>query len=429
MSKRDYYEILGVERGANQDQIKRAFRNKARNLHPDNQDSGDEAAFKELALAYEVLSDEQKRSLYDRYGHDGLSGGAAGFEGVDLSAFSDLGEIFSQFFGGGGGGRSGFRRSTVERGADLKYDLQLDFLEAVFGTEKKITIKHMEDCTVCSGSGAAPGSGPVQCTTCSGMGQIRQTTATFLGHFTQVLTCPNCNGEGTRIDKACINCKGRGQVRKGRDIELKVPAGIDAGARLRIPNAGDQGRKGGPPGDVYVIVHVLEHPTFIREGMTIHVKQPISFSMSALGGELMVPTVDGTRLLKVPAGTQSGTTIVMREQGVPQLNNPARRGDEVVHLMVETPAKLSAEERKLLEQLAELRGESLTVSKPAAGPAEPNETPDAGKKSSASSKKEKVASNGRDRSKKKKNDKDQGKDSIIDKLADFFGAKDPGDQS
>ena len=360
MSKRDYYEVLGVDRNATAEQIKRAFRNKARHLHPDNKESGDEAAFKELAAAYEVLSDENKRSLYDRYGHDGLAGGQAGFEGVDFGAFADLSEIFSQFFGGGT--RSGYRRPTVNRGADLKYDLELDFLEAVFGVEKKISVRHLEDCTACSGSGAAQGSGPVRCSTCQGMGQIRQTTQTFLGHFTQVLTCPNCEGEGTRIDKPCSNCKGRGQVRKSREIEVKIPPGIDSGARLRVPGQGDQGRKGGPPGDLYVIVHVAEHPVFVREGTAIHVQQPISYSMAALGGEIVVATVEGAKILKVPPGTQTGTTLVMREQGVPVLNNPARRGEQFVHLTVETPTKLSSEERKLLERLAELRGESLTVS-------------------------------------------------------------------
>jgi len=401
MAKRDYYEILGIERNASPDQVKRAFRNRARHLHPDNKESGDETAFKELAAAYEVLSDERKRSLYDRYGHDGLSGGAGGFEGVDLGAFADLSEIFSQFFGGGG--RGGFRRGTVERGADLKYDLELDFLEAVFGAEKKISIKHLEDCTVCSGSGAAAGSGPVRCGTCGGQGQIRQTTATFLGHFTQVLTCPNCEGEGTRIEKACANCKGRGQVRKSRDIELKIPPGIDTGARLRIPNAGDQGRKGGPPGDVYVIIRVAEHARFIREGWNIHIQQPISFSMAALGGELLVPTVDGQKPLKVPAGTQTGIGLTMKELGVPQLNNPVRRGDQIVHLVVQTPSHLSSQERKLLEQLAELRGEKLSVDRP----------PEAEGGGSTDKHKEKS----RDKT------KDNGS-SIIDKIADVFRSKD-----
>ncbi len=432
MSKRDYYEILGVERNSTQDQIKRAFRNKARHLHPDNQDSGDEAAFKELAAAYEVLSDEQKRSLYDRYGHDGLTGGAGGFDGVDFGAFSDLSEIFSQFFGGGG--RSGFRHGSVERGADLKYDLQLDFLEAVFGAEKKVSIKHLEDCTVCSGSGASPGSGPVKCATCAGVGQIRQTTQTFLGHFTQVLTCPNCNGEGTRIEKACTNCKGRGQVRKSRDIDIKIPAGIDSGARVRLPNAGDHGRKGGPPGDVYVVISVSDDPNFVREGTTIHVKQSVSYAMAALGGELMVPTVEGPKAVKISAGIQSGTTIAMREQGVPHLSNQSRRGDQIVHVHVETPTRLSSEERKLLEKLAELRGESLTLPKqekapkPApeeAAPSEPEKEPEQKDKAEQAFKPKGHSSR---KSKGKKKAKEKDNSSIIDKLADFFGAREAADE-
>lgn len=404
MSKRDLYEILGVERNATADQIKKAFRSRARHLHPDNKESGDEVAFKELAAAYEILSDDQKRSLYDRYGHEGLAGGAGGFEGVDLGAFSDLSEIFAQFFGAGGSPRSGFRRSAVNRGADLKFDLELDFIEAVFGLEKKISVKHLEDCKDCGGSGAAAGSGPVRCSTCQGQGQIRQTTQTFLGHFTQVITCPNCHGEGQRVEKPCGNCKGRGQVRKASDLEIKIPPGIDSGTRLRVPGAGDRGRAGGPPGDLFVIVHVREHDMFVREGTTIHLNQPISYSMAALGGELMVPTLEGPRLLKVPAGTQTGTALVMRGEGVPHLNNPSRRGDQIVHLSVETPTRLSAEERKLLEKLAELRGESLTVEK-----AEPSQGVNGGKGKAGKAKKD-----------------EQGQ-SLIDKIAEAFKGKDGED--
>lgn len=361
MAKRDLYEILGLDRNASQDQVKKAFRNKARHLHPDNMDSGDEAAFKELAAAYEVLSDERKRSLYDRYGHDGLSGGAGGFDGVDLGGFADLSEIFAQFFGGGP--RGGSRHSTVDRGADLKYDLQLDFLEAVFGLEKTISVKHLEGCTVCTGSGAAPGSSRNKCATCNGQGQIRQSTSTFLGQFTQVISCPNCEGEGSRVEKPCSNCKGRGQVRQSRDIELKVPAGVDSGLRMRVAGAGDQARRGGVPGDLYVVLQVTDHPDFIREGTTIHLRQSISFSMAALGGELMVPTVEGAKAIKIPAGTQTGTTLVMKEHGVPYLNTPGKRGDQIIHLQVDTPTRLSSEEKKLLEKLAELRKEQLHLPK------------------------------------------------------------------
>lgn len=415
MPKRDLYEILGVDQNASADQIKRSFRSKARMLHPDNADSGDEQAFKELAAAYEVLSDDRKRSLYDRYGHDGLAGGQSSFDGVDLSAFGDLADIFSHFFGdamGGMGPRS--RRSAAERGADLKYDLNLSFMDAVFGTESKVNVLHLEDCTVCSGSGAAPGSGPVTCTTCNGEGQVRQTTATLLGHFTQVIICPNCQGEGSRVDKPCTNCKGRSQVRKSREIEIKVPAGIDNGVRLRVPGAGDQGRRGGPPGDVYVVLHVEKHEYFERDGSTIHLKQPISYSMAALGGELMVPTIDGEKKIKVKAGTATGTVMTMRDCGVPHLNNPNRRGDQLVHLIVETPRKLSSEERRLLEQLAELRGEKLKVEKPVKVTEEKSESekksPETEKTSSRSRKRKKAGSKKKDTS-------------IIDKIADVFKPK------
>jgi molecular chaperone DnaJ len=373
MSKRDYYEVLGLPRNATAEQIKRSFRNKARNLHPDNMDSGDEQAFKELAAAYEVLSDDNKRALYDRYGHDGLSGaGVGGYEGMDFGGFADLSEIFSQFFGGSA---RGGRRSTVERGADLKIELQLEFKEAIFGVERKISIKRLESCSVCEGSGAASGSGPVKCTTCNGAGQIRRTSQTLLGHFTQVLTCPHCEGEGERVEKACTNCKGRGQVRKSKEVELRIPAGIDSGARIRIPGAGDFGRRKGPAGDVYVVIYVNDHPQFVREGQTIHIKQTISYSLAALGGEILVPTVDGQRVLKIAPGVQTGSTATMKGYGAPQLNNASIRGDQIVHLALTTPTKLSSEERKLFEKLADMRGEKLTVSKHDRQKAEEEKTP------------------------------------------------------
>ncbi len=405
MTKRDFYEILGVPKNAPTDQIKKAFRNKARHLHPDNMDSGDEAAFKELAAAYEVLSDDNKRALYDRYGHEGLAGGMGGFDGVDLGAFADLSEIFSQFFGGTA---RGGRRNTVERGSDLKVELHLDFLEAVFGVKKTITIKRLENCTACSGSGAAAGHTPVKCVTCAGIGQIRQATSTFLGQFTQIISCPNCLGEGMRVEKPCTGCKGRAQVRKSCEIELNIPAGIDSGLRLRVPNAGDYGKRNGPPGDVYVVVSVEEHQDFIREGTTIHVRQPVSFSQAALGCEIRVPSVEGAKTLKIPAGTQTGTVLVMKELGVPNLNSPTVRGDQLVHVIVETPTKLSAVERRLLEQLADLRGDKLDLGK--------EEKPIAESKSDAP----------KPKTSKGKAAKDP---SIIDKLADVFRSKDAADGS
>lgn len=362
MTKRDYYEVLGVPKGASPDEIKKAFRNRARNLHPDNKESGDEAAFKELAEAYEVLSDQNKRATYDRYGHDGVKGSTRGFDNVDFSNFSGFGiDDFIDFFFGGGGMRT--RRGGPEPGANLKFDLEIEFLDAIFGIEKKITIRRLEECGTCNGSGAAPGSNPIQCVACAGLGQVQQVVNSWFGQSIRVIECPTCNGSGQKIDKPCRECKGDALVKKTRDFQVKIPAGIEPGSRLRLSAAGDKGRRGGPFGDLFIIVHVREHKVFVRDGETIHVRQPISFSMAALGAEIMVPTVDGQKLLKIPVGTQSGTTIVMRDLGVPRLNNPNRRGDQVVHLVVETPSKLSSDERQLLTKLAELRGEKLTVSR------------------------------------------------------------------
>jgi molecular chaperone DnaJ len=361
MAKRDYYEILGVSKKANAEEIKKSFRNKARHLHPDNKESGDEAAFKELAEAYEVLSDDGQRATYDRYGHEGVKNTARGFDNVDFSNFAGFGidDLIDMFFGGGV--RTG-RQGGPEQGSHLRYELQIDFMEAVFGVEKKLSIRRLEDCTTCSGSGATPGSEIKQCTTCAGMGQVQQVFNSFFGQSIRVTACPTCQGIGSQIEKPCRECRGEGLLRRNRDFDVKIPAGIESGSRVRLTAGGDKGKRGGPFGDLFVVVSVREHETFIRDGLTIHVKQPITFSMAALGGELLVETVNGKKLVKVPAGTQAGAAVVLKELGVPRLNNPARRGDQVVHLIVETPKKLSSEEKKLLEKLAELRGESLHVS-------------------------------------------------------------------
>lgn len=415
MTKRDYYEVLGVQRNSSAEEIKKSFRNKARALHPDNKDSGDEAAFKELAEAYEVLSDESRRATYDRYGHEGVKGSTRGFDNVDFSSFSGFGiDDFIEFFFGGGM-RTGARRGGPEQGAHLKYDLEIEFLDAVFGCERKVNVRRLEDCTTCSGSGAAPGSNPVKCATCAGMGQVQQVMNSFFGQTMRVIECPACQGSGQKTDKPCRDCKGDGLVRKTREFQLKIPQGIEPGSRLRLTSGGDKGRRGGPYGDLFVIVHVKEHKTFIREGETIHVKQPIGFSMAALGGDLMIATVDGMKHLKIPAGTQSGTMLVMKELGVPRFNNPAKRGDQIVHLVVETPSRLSPEEKKLLEQLAELRGEKLRVPKEEL--AEEEESAEDAEHEDGSA---------RSRRKKKKEKQEEGaKDdgSILDKIVDAFRPK------
>jgi molecular chaperone DnaJ len=374
MAKKDYYEVLGLARGATADEIKKTFRNRARQLHPDNKESGDEAAFKELAEAYEVLSDEQKRAAYDRYGHEGVKGSTRDFDNVDFSSFGGVNfeDILESLFGGRGGfggfGGGGAQQAGPRQGAHLKYDMELEFLDAVFGVEKKVTIRRLEDCTTCEGSGASPGSTTKTCTTCNGQGQVRQVVNMLFMQSYQVIACPDCAGAGKKIEKPCKDCKGAGQTRKPKELDVKVPAGIENGTRLRLSQAGDKGPKGGPYGDLFVVLHVKDHPTFIRDAQTIHIKQAVGFSMAALGGELLVPTVEGNKPLKIPAGTQSSSQILMKGLGVPYLsvngNRGQNRGDQVVHVVVETPSKLSSEERKLFERLAELRNEKLTVSSP-----------------------------------------------------------------
>ncbi|HEY9732750.1 MAG TPA: molecular chaperone DnaJ [Drouetiella sp.] len=427
MAKRDYYEVLGLAKNASPEEIKKNFRNKARNLHPDNKDSGDEAAFKELAEAYEVLSDEQKRASYDRYGHEGVKGSTRGFDNVDFSSMAGFGiDDFIDFFFGGGM-RGGGRRGGPEQGAHLKYDLEIEFLEAVFGTEKKINIRRLEDCSTCEGSGAAPGSNPTTCVACAGMGQVQQVVNSWFGQTMRVMECPTCHGSGQKIDKPCRDCKGEALVRKSREFQLKIPAGIEAGSRLRLTSAGDKGRRGGPFGDLFVIIHVKEHKQFIRDGETIHLRQPISFSMAALGGEMMVPTVDGPRQLKIPVGVQHGTTQVMRELGVPRFNNPSRRGDQIVHLMVETPTKLTSEEKVLLEQLAELRNEKLHLSKEELAEIEARKEATAKEAAAATAAKAGAASKGKGKKEEEKKEEKE-EHSIIDKIVDAFRPKN-GDEA
>lgn len=428
MAKRDYYEVLGLARGATAEEIKKTFRNKARQLHPDNKESGDEAAFKELAEAYEVLSDEQKKAAYDRYGHEGVKGSTRDFDNVDFSSFQGFGfeDIIDALFGGGGGMRGGGQaRSGPRQGAHLKYDLEIDFLDAVFGVKKTVTVRRLEDCTTCEGSGAAPGSSLSTCATCNGQGQVRQMVNMLFMQSYQIVSCPDCHGVGKKIDKPCRDCKGAGQTRKPKEFEVPIPAGIGDGTRLRMAQAGDKGSHGGVYGDLYVIVHVREHKQFIRDGQTIHIRQPISFSMAALGGELLIPTVEGTKILKIPAGVQSGAQLVMRDLGVPYMGTSGRRGDQVVHIAVETPAKLSAEEKKLLQKLAELRGEKLSVEKHAEKDEKSGGDED-GKKPEAKS--EESKKNGQNGNKNKNKDvKEEAKheehESIFEKIVDVFRPK------
>ena len=342
MSKRDYYEVLGVGRDAAEADIKKAYRRLAMKHHPDrNPDNPDsEASFKEAKEAYEVLSDAERRAAYDRFGHAGVGGpqgAGGGFGGAD--AFSDLfGEVFGDIFGGGR--RS---RSQVFRGADLGYELELSLEQAVAGDSVDIDLKTQVECTRCAGKGAEPGTSPVTCKTCGGAGQVRVAQ----GFFSIQQTCPHCSGTGSLIEHPCRECSGRGRVRKVRTLKVKIPAGVDNGDRIRLSREGEAGRNGGPPGDLYVDITVKEHPIFTREGQNLSCEVPVSFATAALGGAVDVPTLDGNVVLKVPAETQSGAVFRLRGKGVRSVR-ASGVGDLFCRVQVETPVSLSAEQKEML---------------------------------------------------------------------------------
>ncbi len=343
--KRDYYEVLGVARAANDQEIKSAYRKLALQFHPDRNPNNPDAEekFKECSEAYAVLADGDKRAAYDRYGHAGLGGvGAQGFDA------NDLGDIFGDFFGlgeifGGGGTR---KRSRTQRGADLREDINLEFEEAVFGTETKVTVRRHESCEDCRGSGAAAGKAPVTCRSCSGRGQVRYQQ----GFFSIARTCPTCQGTGSVITDPCPKCKGEGRLLRQRTVDAKIPAGVEDGTRIRFSGFGEGGLHGGPPGDLYVVLHVKEHPFFEREANDLHCVIPVSYTQAALGAEISVPTLEGEHVLKVPDGTQSGTTLRIRGKGVPILNGHGK-GDLFVEVRVQTPSKLNKRQRELLQEL------------------------------------------------------------------------------
>ena len=347
-TKRDYYEVLGVGRAASDVEIKSAYRKLAMTYHPDRNPNNPDAEekFKEATEAYAVLADGEKRALYDRFGHAGVSQ-ASGGGGFDASAFQDLSDIFGDFFGFGdifsSGGR---RRSRAQRGADLREDVNLEFEEAVFGTETKVVVRRHETCEECRGSGAAPGKAPVACRSCAGRGQVRYQQ----GFFSIARTCPACQGAGSVITDPCQKCKGEGRVLRQKTVETKVPAGVEDGTRIRFNGLGEAGVFGGPAGDLYVVLHVKEHPFFERDGNDLHCVVPISFTQAALGAEIRVPTLEGEQVLKVPDGTQSGTTLRLRGKGVPVLNGHGK-GDLFVEVRIQTPGKISKRQRELLQEL------------------------------------------------------------------------------
>ncbi|CAN8283885.1 unnamed protein product [Cochlearia groenlandica] len=352
----DYYSVLGVSKNATKSEIKSAYRKLARNYHPDvNKDPGAEEKFKEISNAYEVLSDDEKKSLYDRFGEAGVKG-AGGMGGMgDFSNPFDLFESLFEGMGGMGGGGMGGRgsRSRAVDGQDEYYTLILNFKEAVFGVEKEIEISRLESCGTCEGSGAKPGTKPSKCTTCGGQGQVVSSARTPLGVFQQVTTCSSCNGTG-EISIPCGTCSGDGRVRKTKRISLKVPAGVDSGSRLRVRREGNAGKRGGSPGDLFAVIEVIPDPVLKRDDTNILYTCKISYIDAILGTTLKVPTVDGTVDLKVPAGTQPSTTLVMAKKGVPVLNKSNMRGDQLVRVQVEIPKRLTKEEKKLIEELSDM---------------------------------------------------------------------------
>jgi len=362
--KRDYNEVLGVSKTATAEEIKSAFRKKAKECHPDLHpgDKEAEAQFKELNEAAEVLVDSDKRARYDQFGHaafDPSRGGQDPFAG-GFSGFGDLGDILGQMFGGAfSGGFSGFggqTRSGPAPGQDLRYGITISFEEAAFGAEKEITIPREEVCSTCSGTGAKPGTQPTKCTTCGGSGQVRTQQNTILGSFTSARPCSACRGTGKIISDPCAECHGAGRVRKNVKRKLSIPAGINDGQSLFLHGAGSAGHRGGPNGDLYVTINVREHKRFVRRDFDLYLDMPISFTMAALGGSVMVPTLRESVKLTIPAGTQTGTTLRLREQGVKRLN-ASGTGDLLVTVNVEVPKHLTDDQRALLERYAESLGE------------------------------------------------------------------------
>jgi molecular chaperone DnaJ len=348
-AKRDYYEVLTVSRSATEQEIKSSYRKLAMQFHPDrNPDDPDaDEKFKEATEAYSVLIDTEKRSRYDQFGHAGLNGGSgfSGFDPSQFTGFNDIfGDIFSDFFGGNVGG--GGRRSRSQRGGDTRADLTLTFEEAAFGKKTEVKVRRHETCIQCKGSGAAPGKGPVTCNTCAGRGQVRYQQS----FFSIARTCPTCQGQGRVVAEACTKCKGETRIVRERSLEVAVPPGVEDGTRIRYQEQGDAGFNGGPAGDLYVVLHVTAHPFFEREGKDLYCSVPISISQASLGAEIMVPTLDGEHKLKVPDGTQSGTTIRLRGKGVPALQGGGK-GDLFVRIRVLTPHKLTKRQRELLEEL------------------------------------------------------------------------------
>jgi molecular chaperone DnaJ len=354
--KRDYYEVLGVPRSASADDLKKAYRRLARQYHPDvNKEPEAEDRFKEINEAYEVLSDTDKRARYDRFGHAGVQNGGTGAGGFEGFGFG-IDDIFESFFGGMRTGAAAGRRP--QRGPDLRHDLTISFEEAVFGAEKEIEASRHEVCPVCGGTGAKPGTSPIRCRECNGTGEVRHVQRSILGSFVNVTTCPRCRGTGEEIPTPCPECMGQKRVIRSRHLSVKIPAGVDSGTRIRLTGEGELGTMGGPPGDLYVFVTVEPHLFFVRRDNDIFLELSINVAQAALGDHVKVPTLDGDEELTIPAGTQTGETIRLRNKGVPYLRRSGR-GDEVVVVTVAVPTRLSEKQRELFEELSSTLGKEI----------------------------------------------------------------------
>ena len=359
----DFYQILGVSRDADADTLKRAYRKLARQYHPDvNKDPGAEDKFKEIGKAYEALADPETRARYDQFGEAGL-GGAAGMPDMgDMGGFADLFETFFNGFGGQSsqGGRT--QRRGPQQGDDLRYDLNIDFKDAIFGQQREIKIPHLETCEICRGTGAKQGTGPINCSTCGGSGQVRRATRTPFGNFTQVAECPSCNGSGQIIANPCVSCGGNGVKQVRKKLRINIPAGVDTGTKLRVSGEGNVGLKGGPAGDLYVFIKVKKDPNLKRDGINIFSEISVSYLQAILGDTIQIITVDGKVNLKIPSGTQPNSTLSLENKGVPRLGNPVARGNHQVLVKVKLPTRITEDERNLLEDLASKYSEKNSTS-------------------------------------------------------------------
>ncbi|MEE9929334.1 molecular chaperone DnaJ [Microvirgula aerodenitrificans] len=357
MAKKDCYDVLGLNRDASEEEIKKSYRKLAMKYHPDrNPDSKEaEEKFKEAKEAYEILSDGQKRAAYDQYGHAGVDPQAGGAGGAGFGGFGDaFADIFGDIFGGGRAGGGGGGRSNVYRGSDLRYNLEITLEEAARGCEKQIRIPTMDECDVCHGSGAKPGTEARTCSTCGGVGQVRMQQ----GFFSIQQTCPTCHGSGKQITDPCRACNGAGRVKKQKTLNVKIPAGVDDGDRIRLAGEGEPGTNGGPHGDLYVVTQIRQHAVFQRDGTDLHCEMPISFTSAALGGEIEIPTLDGAAKIRIPPETQSGQVFRLRGKGIKALRG-SQHGDLMCHVLIETPVKLTERQKELLREF-----ESISLDAP-----------------------------------------------------------------